>query len=199
VVYLVAFIAGTMSYGHQVALGQHWDFGTLTLGGLEIIEYAYLAPLTVDALAFIGQMIRNSDDVEQAARRAALVPLILAGAMSVAANVAMATNVAQVVVGVWTVASYLIAEYFVSRMKRRSASESTEPRAAVVKATDAEKTARKRAGYAAMSRVEKAAWTKQYRERVAKRTESAAPTSPGRAPVANAPSAAQLDELVGKR
>ena len=190
VVYGVAFIAGTMSYGHQVELGQHWNFGSL----LGILPYAYIVPLTVDALAFIGMMIRNSDEVTEGSRRAALVPLILAGGMSVAANVAMARNVAQVVVGVWTVASYLIAEYFVSKLRSRPAEKApeAEPKA-TVRVTEAEKAARKRAGYAAMAKAEKAAWTKQYRDRVAKRTESTAPTSPGRPPV-QAPSIREVVE-----
>jgi len=191
VVYAVAFIAGTMSYGHQVELGQHWNFGSL----FGLLPYAFLVPLTVDALAFIGMMVRNSDDVTDGARKGALVPLILAGGMSVAANVAMAQNVAQVVVGVWTVASYLIAEYFVSKLKRRvvEAPREVEPK---VKLTEAEKAARKRAGYDHMDKVTKAAWTKSYRERVSKRAESAAPVSPGRIPV-DAPSVAQVASVVG--
>jgi len=190
VVYGVAFIAGTMSYGHQVEVGQHWDFGSL----FGFLPYAFLVPLTVDALAFIGMMVRNSDDVTDGARKGALVPLILAGGMSVAANVAMAKNLAQVVVGVWTVASYLIAEYFVSKLKRRAVVEVESK--ATVKVTDAEMAARRRTGYEYKSKVEKAAWTKSYRERMSRRAESAAPVSPGRAPV-SAPSAAQVAELVG--
>ncbi len=193
VVYGVAFIAGTMSYGHQVELGQHWNFGSL----FGLLPYAFLVPLTVDALAFIGMMVRNSDDVTDGARKGALVPLILAGGMSVAANVAMAQNVAQVVVGVWTVASYLIAEYFVSKLKRRvvEAPREVEPKA-TVKVTEPEKAARKRAGYDHLDRAAKAAWTKSYRERVSRRAESAAPGSPGRIPV-DAPSVAQVAGIVG--
>jgi len=186
VVYVVAFIAGTMSYGHQVELGQHWDFGSL----LGVLPYAYIVPLTVDALAFIGMMIRNSDEVTDSSRRAALVPLVLAGGMSVAANVAMARNVAQVVVGVWTVASYLIAEYFAAKLKRRATPVEVVEKA-TVKVTDTEKEARKRAGYHGKSKAEKAAWTKSYRERVARRAEAVAPVSPGYGPV-DAPSVREV-------
>jgi hypothetical protein len=109
VAYLIALIAGVMSYGHQIDLLLLADLG----------YYAYAVPLTVDLLAFIGAMVRNSDVASEGTRRAALVPLTLAGSMAVAANVAVAHNVVQIVVGVWTVAAYLIAETFVSRLKAK--------------------------------------------------------------------------------
>lgn len=60
--------------------------------------------------------------------------------------------------------------------------EDEEPTPAVVKTkwvvTQAEKDARKRAGYAKMSATDKRNWSKQYRERVSKRV----PTSPAPAP-----------------
>lgn len=107
VAYAIATVAAAMSYGHQVDLLVSADLGW----------YAYTVPLTVDLLAITGAVVRNSDVASTGTRRAALVPLILAGSMAVAANVAVANNTVQIVVGVWTVLAYLIAEGFVARLK----------------------------------------------------------------------------------
>ena len=105
--YTIALIAGVMSYGHQstLLLDSH--------AGL----YSYAVPLTVDVLAFISAMVRNSDQVDATTRKAAVVTLVLAGSMSIAANVAVGENLVQRIVGVWTVAAYLLAEWFVARLK----------------------------------------------------------------------------------
>lgn len=105
--YTIALIAGVMSYGHQ---------STLLLDSRAGI-YSYAVPLTVDVLAFISAMVRNSDQVDRTTRKAAAALLVLAGSMSIAANVAVGENVIQRIVGVWTVAAYLLAEWFVSRLK----------------------------------------------------------------------------------
>jgi hypothetical protein len=105
--YTIALIAGVMSYGHQ---------STLLLDSHAGI-YSYAVPLTVDVLAFISAMVRNSDQVDVTTRRAAAALLVLAGSMSIAANVAVGENVIQRIVGVWTVAAYLLAEWFVARLK----------------------------------------------------------------------------------
>lgn len=125
VAYLIAFVAAVSSYGHQVAL-----LATANLDALfGIIPGEWITPATVDSLAIIALMVRTSDAVTAATRRWALVPLVLAGGMSVAANVATARNIVQVVVGVWTVAAYIIAELFVGKMERKSASPHNPPQA----------------------------------------------------------------------
>jgi hypothetical protein len=105
--YVIAAIAGVMSYGHQSTL-------LLRAGSA---GYSYAVPLTVDALAFIAALTVNSDAVDKSSRRVAAATLAVAGAMSIAANVAVGENLIQRVVGFWTVAAYLLAEWFVSRLK----------------------------------------------------------------------------------
>ena len=175
--YVIAAIAVVSSYGHQVHL--------LTMADLDplfgFIPSEWVTPVTVDSLAIVALMVRMSEDVTESTKRWAMLPLVLAGGLSVAANEALARNVVQVVIGAWTVAAYILAELFVAKMERK-----TQPEAAgkvTPNVTDAEKAARKRAGYDAMSDADKRAWTKSYRARVAKRIQSAAPTSPGRVPV----------------
>lgn len=187
--YIIAGIAAVSSYGHQVHLLSLADLDPL----FGIVPSEWITPVTVDSLAIIGLMVRTSDDVTDRTRRLAMLPLILAGGLSVAANVAMARNVVQVIVGVWTVLAYIVAELFVAKMERKA--QEAKASKVAVKVTDAERAARKRAGYTDMSKVDKAAWTKQYRERSAKRTEATAPTSPGYGPVPKAPSAARVAKI----
>lgn len=124
VAYLIAFVAAVSSYGHQVHLLSLADLDPL----FGIIPGEWITPITVDSLAIIALMVRGSDSVTEKTRRWALVPLVLAGGMSVAANVATARNIVQVVVGVWTVAAYIIAELFVGKMERKqSASAVPQP------------------------------------------------------------------------
>lgn len=111
--YTIAAIAGVMSYGHQSTLLLNAHSGA----------YSYAVPLTVDVLAFISAMVRNSDQVDRTTRKAAAALLILAGSMSIAANVAVGDNVIQRITGVWTVVAYLVAEWFVSRLKPAPAPE----------------------------------------------------------------------------
>jgi hypothetical protein len=118
VAYLIAFVAAVSSYGHQVYLPELADLDPL----FGIIPSAWITPATVDSLAIIALMVRTSDAVTLTTKRWALVPLVLAGGMSVAANIATARNLVQVVVGVWTVAAYIIAELFVGKMERKSTS-----------------------------------------------------------------------------
>jgi hypothetical protein len=190
VAWLVAAIAAVTSYGHQVHLLSLADLDPL----FGLIPGEWITPVTVDSLAIIALMIRRSPEVTDRTRKLALIPLVIAGGMSIAANVAMARNIVQVIVGIWTVGAYILAEIFVGMMERKTAAPAAEPKTAR-KVSEAEKNARKRAGWAAMSPSEKRTWTKNYRSRSARRTELAAPTSPGHGPV-SAPSAAMLEEAV---
>jgi len=175
--YGIAAVAAVASFGHQVHLLEQADLDPL----FGFIPSEWVTPLTVDLLAMVALAVRTSETVTERTRRAALLPLVLAGGLSVAANVAEARNLVQVVVGVWTVAAYILAELFVQKMERKS--EPAKPTVVKPKLTDAERAARKRAGYSAMSKAERATWTREYRARVAKRTGSASPVSPGRVPL----------------
>jgi hypothetical protein len=128
----IAVIAGVMSYGHQTTLLLRAN------GGL----YSYAVPFTVDVLAFISAMVRNSDVADDTSRRAASATLLLAGSMSIAANVAVGENVIQRIVGFWTVAAYLLAEWFVSRLKAKP-EPVVEPEPEAEAAIDAEEQARR--------------------------------------------------------
>jgi hypothetical protein len=187
--YGIAAVAAVASFGHQVHLLEQADLDPL----FGFIPSEWVTPLTVDLLAMVALAVRTSETVTERTRKAALLPLVLAGGLSVAANVAEARNVVQVVVGVWTVAAYILAELFVQKMERKS--ETAAPTVkATPKVTEAERLARKRAGYKDMDRAAKVAWTRSYRDRTARRTQSAAPTSPGRVPV-DAPSVEEVERI----
>lgn len=177
--YGIATVAAVASFGHQVHLLEQADLDPL----FGIIPSEWVTPLTVDLLAMVALAVRTSDTVTERTRKAALLPLVLAGGLSVAANVAEARNIVQVVVGVWTVAAYILAELFVQKMERKSLAPAKSTTTVKPKVTDAEKAARKRGGYAAMSQAERAAWTREYRARVAKRNGATSPVSPGRVPL----------------
>jgi len=185
--YVIAGIAAISSYGHQVHLLSLADLDPL----FGIIPSEWITPITVDSLAIIALMVRTAETVTTSTKRWAMLPLVLAGGLSVAANVAMARNPVQVIVGVWTVLAYIVAELFVAKMERKPAAPAAVVTKVVRKITDAERAARKRAGYAKLSKAEKTEWTRKYRAR----TGAVAPTSPGHGPV-KAPSAAELEEVV---
>jgi hypothetical protein len=189
--YVIAGIAAVSSYGHQVHLLSLADLDPL----FGFIPSEWITPITVDSLAIIALMVRTSDTVTAVTKRVAMLPLVLAGGLSVAANVAMARNAIQVIVGVWTVLAYIVAELFVAKMERKATAPAVAQKTKARKVTEVEKAARKRAGYDDMDKSAKAAWSKSYRERTAKRTASTAPVSPGRIPV-DAPSVAEVEAVV---
>lgn len=162
VAWLIAAIAATSSYGHQVTLLARAD-----LDPIFGIPGEWVTPLTVDSLAIIALVIRMSHDVTERTRKLALIPLVLAGGMAIAANVAIAHNVVQVIVGVWTVASYIIAEFFIGMMERKAKPEVDDE-------TKAKRSAAAR----------KAAATRAKNARKAKRqARQAIPVSPGMPPL----------------
>lgn len=175
--YTIAGIAAVSSYGHQVHLLGRADLDPL----FGLVPSEWITPLTVDSLAIVALMVRMEASVTETTRRWALLPLVLAGGLAIAANVAEARNIIQVTVGIWTVLSYIVAEIFVAKMERKAA-PAVKPTAVKPKLTDAEKAARKRAGYAGMSKAERIAWTRSYRERVSRRSGGVNPVSPGVVP-----------------
>lgn len=168
VAWLIAAIAAISSYGHQVHLLRRAD-----LDSVFGIPGEWVTPLTVDSLAIIALVIRMSEEVTPRTRRLAMIPLVLAGSMAVAANVATARNIVQVIVGVWTVGAYIVAETFVGMMERR------KPETPVDDATRAKRSAAAR----------KAAVTRKRNQRKAKRSAAATtvaqavPVSPGMPPL----------------
>ncbi len=171
--YVIAAIAVVSSYGHQVHLLSLADLDPL----FGFIPSEWVTPITVDSLAIVALMVRMSDTVTDRTKLWATLPLVLAGGLSVAANEALARNVVQIVVGAWTVAAYILAELFVSKMEQKTTAPVVVAKP-VARVTAAEKASRKRAGYANMSKAEKAAWTKRYRDRTA----STNPISPAAGP-----------------
>ncbi len=129
--YSIATIAAVTSYGHQVEL--------LALAELDplfgIIPSEWVTPATVDSLAIVALIVRTAPLATEAMKRAALLPLVLAGGLSIAANVATAHNVVGVIVGVWTVAAYILAELFISKLDGRAAQAATRPAQMAVHAT----------------------------------------------------------------
>ncbi len=173
--YVIAGIAAVSSYGHQVELLSLADLDPL----FGFIPSEWVTPITVDSLAIIALMVRTSDTVTETTKRVAMLPLVLAGGLSVAANVALARNPIQVIVGVWTVLAYIVAELFVAKMERKAIPAPAEEKSTVtVKVTEREKAARKRSGYDKMDKAAKRAWTKAYRARVG----ATSPVSPAAGP-----------------
>lgn len=175
--YTIAGIAAVSSYGHQVHLLARAELDPL----FGLVPSEWITPLTVDSLAIVALMVRMEASVTATTRKWALLPLVLAGGLAIAANVAEAKNVVQVTVGIWTVLSYIVAEIFVAKMERKAA-PAAQPTSVKTKVTEAEKLARKRAGYADMSKTERATWTRTYRERVSRRNGGINPVSPGAVP-----------------
>jgi hypothetical protein len=184
--YVIAAIAVVSSYGHQVHLLELADLDPL----FGFVPSEWVTPITVDSLAIVALMVRMSDTVTERTKVWAMLPLVLAGGLSVAANVALARNVVQVAVGIWSVLAYILAELFVAKMERKTSTPVEEPKV-VYRITAAEKQARKRAGYSNLDKAAKAEWTRRYRSRKT----ATAPTSPGYGPV-TAPSTEELESAV---
>lgn len=114
--YTVATIAAASSYGHQVELLARAHLDPL----FWVIPTEWVTPATVDSLAIIALIVRTAPIATPAMKRAALLPLILAGGLSIAANVATAHNLVGVIVGVWTVVAYILAELFISKLDSKA-------------------------------------------------------------------------------
>ncbi len=170
--------AATISFGHIVEtshrLGLTWE--------------SYTVPFFVDGLAILG-LIGRTSSFARSTNRAGWVLILTAGSASLAANIYAGRNLGQQLYGGLVVVGFALAEWYATKLKAAPVSQDAPRQTVKVRMTDAEKAARKRAGYRDMSPAEKAAWTKNYRERVSRK----APTSPGRAPV-SAPSAEELEE-----
>lgn len=196
-----AIMAAAMAsnYHHQVIyLGGHVD--TVT---------AHIAPVALDLLTVLCARILASvvmDAVSKsAAIRALWFPVLASAALSAAAPGDLISKLVFAgMVGLIPIAEYVASHVKINFKALEAAEVENAPVEIVedapaptvkVRVTEAEKAARKRAGYDDMEKATKAAWSKKYRARIARQQEATAPTSPGRVPV-DAPAAAELDALV---
>ncbi|MES2211018.1 MAG: hypothetical protein V4515_12700 [Chloroflexota bacterium] len=162
---------------------------------------SYTVPAFIDGIAIVGK-VSMLVDFSHPFRKSGFRLLMFGGTLSLAANVFAGSNWGQRGFGVLIVAGFMILESHATKADRTAIAEPEvepveieAPAPVKVRVTEAEKAARKRAGYDGKSRADKAAWSKAYRARIARQQEATAPTSPGRVPVA-APAAAELDALV---
>jgi len=196
----IMVIAMVVSYTHQA--GYLASIHTPFLG-------SWLIPGALDALTFLCVKVLGTPGMAQPAKGMALRVLFFPVLASGAINFIGPGEIVTKVVFVLAVLMIPAAELVASRIKPDFAAmhqmetdmapvvDEPAPVVTVVKArvTEAEKAARKRAGYDGMDQAGKAAWSKKYRARIARQQEAAAPTSPGRVPV-DAPGAAELDAMV---
>lgn len=154
----------------------------------------YCTPALVDVVAVVGK-ISMATCFADAFRRSGFRLLMAGGTVSLACNVYAGDNLGERAWGALVVGAFMLLEHHATKGGRQAVlpPPADPPAAATTRGwvvTQAEKDARKRAGYATKSAADKAAWTKQYRERVSKR----APASPGQPPV-DAPSVGELEAI----
>lgn len=137
---------------------------------------AWTAPLFIDGLMWMGKLGR-SEKFEESTRKAGLFLMSGGGAASMVANVAAGENVGMRVYGALVVIGYVVAEWYSGKLKPLAAVavELGTGTKATVKVTEAEKAARKRAGYDKMDAKAKARWTTDYRTRQARAAKKATP------------------------
>jgi hypothetical protein len=178
----IMVIAMVVSYTHQA--GYLSGIGTPALG-------AWLIPGALDALTFLCVKVLGTPGMAQPAKTMAIkvlvFPVLASGAINFMGPGELVTKLVFVLAVLMIPAAELVASRIkpdfqaMDTMERDMAPAVVEVEAKVAapKLLQAEKDARKRAGYNKLDRASKAAWTKQYRERVARRS----PVSPGRVPV----------------
>jgi len=174
--------AGSMaiSFMHIVAVGHRYG----------LTWEAWTAPFLIDGFMILGAIGRGSQ-FAATTRKTGLKLMVGAGLVSLACNVTAGTNLGQRIFGVLVVAGALTAEWYAAKLEAAPAPTETptrklDPQVAAERARKAAAT-RERNRLAKLTPAEKAAETRKRR--------AAAPVSPGRPPV-DAPTAAQLDELV---
>ena len=138
------------------------------------------APALVDVVAVVGK-ISMAPCFSDAFRRSGFRLLMAGGTVSLACNIYAGDNLGERAWGALVVGAFMLLEHHATKGGRQAVLPPAAPAATTRKwvVTQAEKDARKRTGYASKDRAAKAEWTKQYRERIAKR----APASPGQVPV----------------
>lgn len=152
------------------------DIRTLAIRWGVPAALAWTAPIFIDGLVWMGK-IGRSEDFDQVTRTSGLVLMALGGTGSLIANVAVGETPGMRVYGALVVAGFVISEWFSTRIKGSPKRKPETNRPAYV-VTQAEKDARKAAGYAKMSPQAKAQWTMKYRARQAKKAATVGATTP---------------------
>jgi hypothetical protein len=172
-----------------------WDL-RMVLESLTLILGAVLIPIAVDYLILICIQIIAARGMAKSVKRLAIgvmaFPILVSGAVNV---IAPAPLVMRALFGVMVILipmaeglrSFIRPDFSAIEQMETEVAAQVAPAVEVeefhartrASITDAEKAARKRAGYDAMDRVGKVAWTKTYRARAARRTVATAPVSPG--------------------
>lgn len=150
------------------------DIKTLAIRWGVPATLAWTAPLFIDGLTWMGK-IGRSPRLDEDARRAGLALMIGGGLMSLAANVAVGETIGMRVYGALVVVGFVTAEWYSTKIRGVVKPQpAARPTSYVV--TQAEKDARKAAGYDKKSATDKARWTMKYRARMAK--QAATSTTP---------------------
>lgn len=173
--------AAAMSFHHIVSLSERLGLGW----------EAWTVPFFIDGIAAVGKVSRL-DRFEVTTQRSGLRLMFFGGLLSLAANVTVGENWGQRGFGVLLVVGFVILENHATKLKGAPPAEPVvrklDPEVAAERARKAAAT-REANRLAKLTPAQKAAETRKQR--------STAPTSPGHGPVPNAPSAAQVAELVG--
>lgn len=129
---------------------------------------AWTAPVFIDGLTYMGKLGQHHR-VDPAGRKAGKFLMAGGGLMSLAANIAVGENLGMRAYGALVVIGFVTAEWYSTKLKGVIATkQAVEAQRVKYVVTQAERDARKRAGYAKMSPADKAKWTFEYRKRLAK-------------------------------
>lgn len=140
--------------------------GTLGLTGW----YRYAAVALIDFVAIVGKLSMH-ESFTPAFRKSGFRLLMAGGVLSLGANVYAGDNLGEKGFGVLTVGVFMLLEHHATKAGKAAVvkpAEPATPKAPVWIMTDAERAARRTAGYAKMDAAAKAAWTMKYRDRIRK-------------------------------
>lgn len=143
------------------------DIRTLAVRWGVYAGLAWTAPLFIDGLTWMGKLGRSKRLAEKT-RKAGLVLMGIGGSMSLYANVEVGETKGMKIYGALVVLGYVVAEWYSGQIEgvTKNVEAVMAPKAQAWVVTDAEKAARKAAGYAKKDAAGKSAWTMQYRTRI---------------------------------
>lgn len=108
---LIMIVAAFVSYGHQRSLLESW-------GVDQVAQYA--VPLTVDLLAITCNIALHIPDLARRGFWTSLVVLVLAVAVSGAANFIAGGTLGAKCANLWTVLAYLLSEFVTAAVKAKA-------------------------------------------------------------------------------
>lgn len=147
-------------------------------------QYAWTAPIFIDGLMYMGKLGQHHR-VPADGRKAGKFLMAFGGLLSLSANVAVGENWGMRAYGALVVIGFVVAEWFSTKLSKvLKADEEIETQRVKYVVTQAERDARKRAGYANLAPAAKAAWTLEYRKRAIKQAAKQAPPQIARTPAA---------------